>query len=265
MTKLASLVLSGLVFHVIVAPAGATSIVIAGFMQASGSQDFVLTSTALVVNQNDFSVTVTGHGQISFTYMVGGTPFGSAQQFADLSLTATSIVTGHCVGFPNCISPGAPFTESGFSGSFAITRDMPFSGQSNLLSGTFNAGAQLTSAVGSFGGTLEATSTSSNPNQVAFSSDFLNFASTTNRDATFNLSSLISLVPTNVNPDVFGFGVMHNTGSDNRFPENFTGIGTGTFSEAIVQIPAPSTLALLASALLGGLFLWQRKRRLPHR
>jgi hypothetical protein len=263
MIKLASIVLSGFAITVTVAPALADSMLFGEFTQSTPSQDFVLTSNLLNAATGASSITITGGGDISFDYLIGGTPFSLSATPAKLTFTATSIVTGHCVGFPNCLSSNAPFTELGYSGSFAITADTPISGLSNLLSGTFNllapgdalSGAQLTSAVDALTGSLEATTTSSHPNQVVFTSDFLKFAANTlNRDATFNLSSLTPM-----------FSSTSNTNFDNRFPNSFTAMGSGSFSDALVEIPEPSTLGLLASALLGGLCLWQRKRRLLRR
>jgi hypothetical protein len=145
-----------------------------------------------------------------------------------------------------------------FSGSFAITLDNAVSGMSNLLSGTFtllSPGAKLTSNVGGTSGALEATTTSGDPNQLTFTSDFLNFGATIARDATFSLSSIFPV-----------FSVKDfTTFSNNRFPNNFTAIGSGSFSDSIAQVPEPSMFGLLASGLLGGLCLWQRKRRLPRR
>jgi hypothetical protein len=265
MTKLASVVLSGLALVITVAPALADSIVFAAFKQSTSAQDFVLTSTLLSSTSNTYSVNIAGSGQISFRYLIGGTPFSLDSTPATLSFTATSIVSGHCPSpTPNCLAVNAPFTEAGFSGSFAITLPVAEFGGSNLLSGTFNllspgaTGAQLTSAISSPSASLEA-------NQLVFTSDFLNFVNTVNRDATFSLSRLLSLVPTRNVPSLpvlFGFGAITNNATDNRFPNNFTAMGSGLFAEALA--PEPSTFGLLAGALVG-LCLWQRRRRLSRR
>jgi hypothetical protein len=266
MIKFASIVIAGFTFSLTVAPALAESILFAGYNQTSATAGFGIVSTTTTSNGSDFNVTISGADQISFQYLIGGTPFGMSSLSATLSLTATSTVSGDCPSSPtNCItSSGSSFTESGFQGNFAITLNTPFEGQSNLLSGTFNllspgdsvSGAQFGSTLGSSDGFLEATTTSSNPNQVVFTSDFLNFADTITRDATFNLSSLFPL-----------FSAITNTPTSTHFPSDFSAIGSGAFSSApppFEEVPEPSTFAPLASGLLG-LCLWQRKRRLLHR
>jgi PEP-CTERM motif len=255
MTKLASLVLSGFALTVSVAPALANSIIFAQYNQTSASPTLALTST--LVPQNDpslpatYQVDITDRELVSFSYNVGGTPFIGPQD-ATLVLTATSFVSGACPTTSSCQSGG--FTESGFSGSFTFTLSQPQFGGRNLLSGTFDLlspGAQLATTVGGTSGTLEATTTSSN---LTFTSDFLNFGATTARDATFSLSSIFPR-----------FSAISTTFGNNRFPNNFSAIGSGAFAETIVVVPEPSMFGLLASGLLGGLCLWQRKRRLLHR
>jgi hypothetical protein len=260
--KLAGIVLSGFALAVTVAPGQAASLVFASFTPTGLAQDFLLTSTPVPDIANSFTVTITGDASIDFIYKMGSTPFGNATESAHLIFTATSIVSGHCpTPTPNCLAENAPFTESGFSGSFSIKLVDPYispSGGSfsNLLSGTFGllSPGQFTSTVGSSSAALEATGTSSNPNQVVFTSDFLAFANNINRDATFNFSQLTPL-----------FSLITSNGTDNRFPNNFTAIGSGAFADVIAaEAPEPSTFALLAGALLG-LGLWQRKRRLLRR
>jgi PEP-CTERM motif len=254
MTKLASLVLSGFALTVSVAPALADSILFAKFDPTGNSPTLALKST--LVGPNAYRVDITDSQQVNFTYLIGGTPFTGAT-LATLVLNATSIVSGACPTVDFCQGT-APFTESGFSGGFTITLAHAQFGGSNLLSGNFNllssAGAQLTSTVTGTSGALKATTTSGDPNQLMFTSDFLNFGATTARDATFSLSLLSA------------FSVIEpSTISNFRFPSDFTAIDSGAFAETIVVVPEPSMFGLLASGLLGGLCVWQRKRRLLHR
>jgi PEP-CTERM motif len=255
MIKLANIALPGFVLFVSVAPAIANPTTFAGYVQANNNQDFTLTSTSL--GGGDYSVTITGSGQVSFTYSAG-TPFGNSSQLATLNLTATSTFTGNCPTSSTCSGGGASYTESGFSGNFSFTANTSFMGSSNLLSGTFNllpsnnpnyllSGAKLSSAMGGNASTFEGVTSSSNPNQLVLTSDFLNFANTATRDATFSLASLSPI-----------FAVQGNTGLNNGFPVNFLSLGSGTFSD--LEAPEPSTFGLLGSGLLAFAF-WQRKRR----
>jgi hypothetical protein len=262
MTKLASILLSGFALTLTVAPALASSTAFAGYIQANGTQDLALTSTQLT--GNNYSVTITASDQVNFFYKVGGTPFSTTQESATLNLNVTSTFAGNCSSDANC-GAGGSYTQTGYSGSFSILLNTPFGVLRNLLSGTFSqlpsgnpnfllSGAQLTGAIGSSqNGALEGTTTSANPNQVMFTSDFLSFADTLTRDATFSLSSLSPI-----------FSVIGNTGIG--FPTTFHAIGAGNFFEsAIVEVPEPSTLALLLASGLLCLCLWQRKRRQLHR
>jgi hypothetical protein len=267
MSKLASMVLLVFALTLIVTPALATPIVFASYTQALGSTPgFSLDSTVLAGSQGAvYTVNIAGTGPVDFSYLVGGTPFSgnTSPEHATLTLSASTILTGNCpAGGELCTADKAGFsyTESGYSGSFQITRNSPVivNGQSfsNLLSGTFGppfanqpGGADLTSVIGGTTGTLRAT-TSSNPNQIVFTSDFLNFTDSVTRDATFTLSSFSRM-----------FEVITGTGVTNRYPFSFSAVGSGSFAEALaVPAPEPSTFPLLASALLG-LRLWQRKRR----
>lgn len=256
MIQLSSIVLSGFAVSLAMAPALANPMLFAGFTQ-TGPLNFALTSTSTPTasDPQDFTVVITGGGQVSFSYGVGGTPFSLHAQTGTLSLTATSTLSGTCQSEPNCLT-NTPFTELGFSGSFSITRTTSFDGFSNLLSGTFllaPGGAQLSANVGGLSATLEAATSSSNPNLV-LTSDFLNFADSLTRDATFSLSSLLPKFP-----------VITNSGTFDRFPGNFSAAGTGFFLSAPPpDVPEPSTFGMLAIALLG-FGLWQGQRRLWRR
>jgi hypothetical protein len=254
-SKLASIVLSGFALAVTVAPVLATPIIFAGYVPTSGpagALNFSLTSTALNGNLNTFRVDISDTEQVSFFYNVGGTGFGFGSQAATLTLNATSTASGNCPsGDGRCDTLGAIYTESGFAGSFSF---ISLSGH-NLLSGTFDVspGAQFASATGALSGTLEATANSSNPNQLVFTSEFLNFADALDRDAKFSLASFSQ-----------AFSLINNSAQGlNLSPASFTAFASGNFS-VDTGVPEPTSFALLAGGLLV-LCLWQRKRRLLHR
>jgi hypothetical protein len=242
------------------AHAFAAPVTFAQYLQANNNQDFSVVTTNL--GGGNFSVTVTASGLINFTYLVP-TLFDGAAQAANLSFTATSTFTGNCAGVTDttCTQNGDPYTETGFAGSFSITRTTPFGGLSNLLSGTFNmlpvgnpnrptSGGHISSTIGGSGATYEATQTATNPTQIVFASDFLNFAGVSLEDGTFSMSSVAP-----------PFGVQGNTGNSDGFPNGFTAAASGTFSSAPAPTgsPEPVTTVLLGSALVG-LGLLGRKR-----
>ena len=94
MIKFANLLKLGFAVTVTVMPALANSTTFAGYTQIDNTQDFALTSTSL--GGGDYSVTIMDVGQVSFSYYIGGTPFGAASQLATLNLTATATFSGNC-------------------------------------------------------------------------------------------------------------------------------------------------------------------------
>lgn len=237
-----------------VAPAFATPVTFAGYVQANSNQDFSLVTTNLGAGL--FSVHITGSGLVNFTYLVGGTPFDGAAQSAVLSFDATSTFTGNCTTGTDldCTQNGDAYTETGFLGSFSITRAAAFMGLSNLLSGTFSllppadpnrptSGGKLSSTIGGTGGAYDASQNATNPNQVVLASDFLNFSGTNLQDASFSFSSVTPL-----------FSVQGSTGNTDGFPNDFSAAGTGTFSSqpapSSVGNPEPNPLVLIGSALV---------------
>jgi PEP-CTERM motif-containing protein len=257
MSKIASIALSGFALTLIVTPALATSITFAEFTQ-TGTADFSLNSVLVSPSGDTFRITIAGAVAINFDYLFPNTSFGLTPQAATLNFTAISTLGGSCpppVAPDNpCVAAGQSYTESGYSGNFQIL----LADQRNLLSGTFGpsldplpAGATFSSTVGATTSALQATTTSSNPIQLTFTSDFLNFADTSPHSATFNFQQP-------------AFSVFVSTGTSKFYPSIFTAFASDGSFFADVTAPEPSTFALLASALLG-LCLWQRKRRQLHR
>ena len=146
MIKFANLLKLGFAVTVTVVPALANSTTFAGYTQIDNTQDFALTSTSL--GGGDYSVTIMDIGQVSFSYYIGGTPFGAASQLATLNLTATATFSGNCSSSdPACTTSGSTYTETGYSGTFSVMANTPFVGMTNLLSGVFSL-SQLSSVAG---------------------------------------------------------------------------------------------------------------------
>jgi hypothetical protein len=165
----------------------------------------------------------------------------SQNESALLNLYVTSTTPGG--GFSSTI------VQAGFSGTFSIIDNSGgVNNGLNLLSGTFSASATISGIVDGNGMTFYDTDTSKLPNEVTFTSSFLNFAYYTGTEvASFSLSNLLNVLDLDT----------HN------YLVSTTGAGTATFSATPtppVITAEPETLLLSGAALLGiGLILRKRK------
>jgi hypothetical protein len=145
------------------------------------------------------------------------------------------------------VQVGGTLLQAVASGDFSFTRTTPFAGRSNLLS------AHFTNAIvtGSTNGTT-ATFLASQPggnSTVTFSSDFIDFTSSTDRGFSFSFSG--------INPSLPG-------GGGDVLP-SWTGDATGTFSvdtfNGPLGVPEPASWALLIVGFGGAGAMLRLKRR----
>ena len=225
-------------------PARATPVTFAQYVQQDGTQQQWSISTV------GTTTTVSATGAVYFTFSgISGLPF-SGPESANFTLSATTNVPGNC-GI--ACGPGDSFVQQGYSGTFSII-DSGVAPGTNLLSGTFavtgdpsTTGAQFSSAIGSSGGSNNASATLGNLNQLVMTSAYGSFVGATKENASWSLSSLI--------PN-FATGPVTNAQAYPA-PGPFHASGTGTFSSepGPSPVPEPSAFLLFGSALLGLGFL----------
>jgi hypothetical protein len=225
------------------------SVTFAQYLQTNGSQQ------QWSITSNGSSVTVTASGQVLFLFSgVTGLPFAGPEA-ANFTLTATSTQAGNC---GVACGPGDSYVEPGYSGTFSFI-DAGSAPGANLLSGTFavtgspsTTGAQFSSSVGSNGGSFNASATAGNLNQLVFTSDYLNFISQTNEDASWSLSSLIPIFATG--PVTLG----------KAFPAAGTAnaAGSGTFSSnpGPGSVPEPASMAMIGGGLCAFAVILRKRR-----
>lgn len=191
--------------------ASAQVVTFAQFLERNGTQDFVFTNNS---TSGSFS-TIPGGSPIFFVYQnVNNLPAElQGFQMAHLFITTTT-TTPTTLNGSNLVQPFDAVT------TVQIIRDTPASSgvgggtRTNLLTATFSSAAGTPSLTGSNGGnsaTLSAATPSSN---VVFTSDFVGFGLTTQRDIALSFSSVIASY----------------AGGAGGFLNSFSAAGTGTFS-----------------------------------
>jgi uncharacterized protein YaiE (UPF0345 family) len=225
-----------------VTTASAAPVAFAGTVQFGTANQFSITN-------NGGTVTIVGFGQDYFSFLLPGTPF-AAPVLSNFVMNVTSTSTGSCQSTLTC-SNSDGFSQQGFSGSFSYTVASGFDAGMILLAGIFNVDSVPSNSGGKFGATIGTTAgsfngsqSSSNPNGVIMSSDFLNFSGVTIEAAAWALSALNPAF--SVNPTTTGISLPFDG-------ITFASSTGATFSSEPLPttLPEPATLALMGSALLG--------------
>lgn len=210
--------------------ASAQVVTFAQFLERNGTQDFVFTNNAGA--SGTFS-NVAGGSPIFFVYQnVSNLPaelqgFQNARMFISTTTTTPATLTGSNLTQPlDAVSV------------VQIIRETPTSpgvgtgSRTNLLTATFSSAAGFPTVSGNSGGNSATLSAATPNNNVTFSSDFIGFGLTTQRDLALSFSSVISSYAS-------GAG---------GFLQSFTAAGTGTFSSNpppsyFVPTAAPATVS----------------------
>jgi hypothetical protein len=217
--------------------AQAGPVTFAQFGEANGTNDFGFT------NNGSGTGTFTAPSSVFLTFFSGNIPAFVILQplpvvpvLAILTRTGTVNAPATCVG--SCTTPGAEVTQT-LTDSILTIR---LQSDNSLLLESFGTGASLFGSIGARSATLQ---NSEPPNNLDFTSDYINFASaiTTGRSVSFS----------SVRPGI-------SVGSDGLL-NSFTAAANGTFSVELVSTPAPSTSILGATGLVMIGFLTAFRRR----
>ncbi|MGB7762187.1 MAG: hypothetical protein WBL61_20305 [Bryobacteraceae bacterium] len=217
--------------------------------------DQLATWAEINAENNDFSLTdngssetFTGTSDITFIFSsaLGITVPGQAVDGAVDAIMTLSVTTTSNVG-----QLGSLDVQAGFHGSFTITDDVPgVDYGDNLLSGTFASDAEISGTDGGYSmGFTDSDTKTLPPNEVVFSSAFVNFNYYTESDSVnFSFTNLIPALALDVS---------------DKFLASNTSAGSGTFSATPLPPPftaEPHTMVLIGAGLVGlGVVLRKRK------
>jgi hypothetical protein len=212
----------------------------AQFRQVTNNRPFIFTNAGA---GSTFSLTST---LVNFTYLVDngyGSAIGASVN-AHMVITSTAAATVNATG----TAPNRNFEQPMTGITIQFIADTPVNGNTNLLTilasaGATSSGGLLTGREGRSTGNFDGSETPGNGDAITMTSDFLNFASTTQRDYSISLNAVTPILGLNANGYLNGFSAN----------------ATGTFSSdpPPAMIPEPSTLALIT---LTGISLLTRRR-----
>lgn len=185
---------------------------------------------------------VPGGVGVTFTYL------NSLNSFIN-NLPAVFTLAGTIANSPATTFGGFKFQQniastinfSFISAQNVIIQNTTFLAGANLLSGSFTQGTIVGSSNGTSGGFSSSTGGGAT---IVYTSDFLDFSTTSNRDMSLSLTSIVSLV-LNVNQGL--------NNATNRALRSFRATATGSFSSdpaprvtAISAVPEPQSWAMFA-------------------
>ena len=240
---LSSLAALGLLFFGSLQIAHAQLVTFGQFVERNGTQDFVFTNNTTNASFN----TVGGGSAVFFFYsnISGLDPSLSAPQLARLFLSSNTAQPASLIG----ANVNQPFT-SGVD-TIQIIRDTPApvgvgtGSRRNLLTVTYLPNTSPPALAGTDGGNSASFSVTTPDHIVTFTSDFVNFSTSTQRNFGVSFSSVV--------PNL--------TIGPGSFLASFNAAGTGTFASD----PPPTTIVpTAASVIIGGRVLTSAGRGLPN-
>ena len=201
-----------------------TLVTFAQFLEKTGSQDFVFTNNA---SSATFG-TVSGGSAIDFRYSNISNLDASLRGFQDAHLFLSTTTAQAATVNTNTITQGF----NGNPNTIRIIRDTPAivgnGAHNNLLTVTFSPNNNVPSLVGSNLGNSASFSATTPDHTVVFTSDFLDFSISTQRNLALSFSSLLS-----------------DLRLDNgNFLKSFTAAGSGTFASN----PPPTVIMAVTAA-----------------
>ena len=214
----------GVFFTAFVSTSQAQTTTFAQFVERAGSQDFVFTNNAASADFN----TVAGGSAIFFLY----------QNISGLDSSLQGIQNAHLFITTTTTTPGTVNSNTAIQPldqviTISIVRDTPapvgvgVGTRTNLLTATISANTATPTLTGTNTGNAASFDWTTPDHVVIYTSDFLNFAGTVQRNLAFGFSS--------VTP-IFALGA-------NNFLQSFTAAGSGTFASNPPPTVGPTTAA----------------------